>query len=76
MAMDMIIKVILYKNNIKDNINDIKLKIDNIIKTSSNNSLNIQLKNINNKDIKNNSQNINNLHSEYINNKNINYNIG
>ena len=69
-------EIILTNNKIKNDIIDIKLKIDNIIMTSSNNSLNIQLKNINNKDIKNNNEKINNLLSEYIAKKNINYSIG
>jgi hypothetical protein len=41
-------KIILSNNKIEDSIIDIKLQIDNIIKTSSNNSMNIKLKNINN----------------------------
>ena len=69
-------EIILTNNKIKNYIINIKLKIDNIIKASSNNSLNIQIKNINNKDIKNNNEKINNLLSECIAKKNINYNIG
>ena len=41
-------KIISNNNKIEDSINDIKLKMDNIINMSSMNSLNIQLKNINN----------------------------
>ena len=74
-------EIILSNNKIEDRIIDIKLEIDNIIKTSLNNSLNIQLKNINNilkminEDIKKNNENINNLFSDFINIKNINNNI-
>ena len=41
-------KIISNNNKIEDSINDIKLKMDNIMITSSKNPLNIQLKNINN----------------------------
>ena len=74
-------KIILSNNKIEKSIIDIKLQIDNIIKTSSNNSLNIQLKNINNilkminEDIKKNNENLNNLFSDWINTKNNNKNI-
>ena len=65
-----------YFNKIEENLNDIKLKIDNIINTSSNNSLIIQLKNINkmlnivNEDIKKNNENIKILVSDCTNYKN------
>ena len=39
--------IILSVNNLKDIINGIKLNIDNIIKTSNNNSIKLQLKNVN-----------------------------
>ena len=59
--------IIISYNEIKDTINGIKIQIDNIIKTSSNDLTNIQLKNINkilnmiNEDIKNNNEKLKNL---------------
>ena len=59
--------IILSINNIKDVIDGIKLNIDNIIKISSNKSINIQLKNINliintlNEDIKIITEKMNNI---------------
>ena len=62
--------IILSINNIKDIINGIKLNIDNIIKITKNNSINIQLKNVNylilnvrNVDIKNINDKINIIYS-------------
>ena len=74
-------EIILSNNEIGDSIIGIKLQIENIIKTSSNNYLNIQLKNINkmlnmiNEDIKNNNEKINNLFSDCLKTKNNNNNI-
>ena len=59
--------LILSNDNINDTINGIKINIDNIIKTSTINSMNIQLKNINtllnliNEDIKKNTEKLKNL---------------
>ena len=70
-------KIISNNDKIEDSINDIKLKIDNIINISSNNPFNIQLKNINNilstvkEDIKKNNDEIKNLLNNYINTKKI-----
>ena len=72
--------IILSINNIKDTLNGAKLLIDNIIKTSSMNSLNIQLKSVNlilntliNEDIKKINEKLNNiLHNNEIKNENIN----
>ena len=74
--------IILSINNIKDVINGIKLSIDNIIKVSKDNSVNIQLKNVNylilntlTVDIKNINDKINNiLSNNIIKNDNINNN--
>ena len=71
-------KIILNNNKIEDSINDIKLKMDNIINISTKNPLNIQLKNINNllstvkEDIKKNNDDIKSLLNYY--NKNHNNN--
>ena len=46
LKLEKVDKIISNNDKIEDSINDIKLKIDNIINTSSNNPLNIQLKNI------------------------------
>ena len=62
--------IILCNNEIKDTINGIKLQIENIIKNSLDNSINIQLKNINkvlymiNEDIEKNNNKIINLINE------------
>ena len=67
-----LVEIISSNNEIGDSIIGIKLQIDNIIKTLSNNSRNIQLKNISkilniiNEDIKKNNENINNLFPENI----------
>ena len=74
--------IILSINNIKDVINGIKLSIDNIIRISKDNSVNIQLKNVNylilntlTVDIKNINDKINNiLSNNIIKNDNINNN--
>ena len=66
---------ILSNNKIKDNIINNKFQIDNIIKESSSNCLNIQLKNINNEDIKNYNEKINNLFPDCIKNKKNNNNL-
>jgi len=74
--------IILSINNIKDVINGIKLSIDNIIRISKDNMINIQLKNVNylilntlNVDIKNINDKINNiLSNNIIKNDNINNN--
>ena len=69
--------IILPINNIKDVINGIKLNIDNIIRTSLNNSINIQLKNINiiintlNDDIKKINEKMNDLLNHNNNHNNI-----
>ena len=69
-------KIILCNEEIEDSIKNIKLKIDNIIKISSKNSLNIQLQNINNmlinvvENIKKNKNEIKNLLGDYINTEN------
>ena len=74
-------EIISNNNKIEDSINEIKLKMDNIIITSSKNPLNIQLKNINNmlsnvnEDIKKNNKEIKNLFGDYINIKNISHPI-
>ena len=74
-------KIISCNYKIEESIKDIKLKIDNIIKTSLMNSLNIHLKNINtilsnvNEDIKKNNEEIKNLLSGNINTKNISHPI-
>jgi len=72
--------IILSINNINDVINSIKFNIDNIIKISSDNFINIQLKNVNiiintiNNDIKNLKNKINNiLNNNIIENINNNY---
>ena len=58
---------IIRDNSIKDNLNEIKLKLENIINNSSNNSLNIKLNDINkllgtiNQDVKLNIKNFLNL---------------
>ena len=69
----------LYINNIKDAVNGSKLIIDNAIRISSNNSVNIQLKNVNlvlnalNEDIKKINEKLNNLlNNNEIKNKNMN----
>ena len=75
-------EIIVSINNIKDIINSIKLNINHIIKISSDNSINIQLKNINylientlNKEIKNINEKIFNLlNNNRIKNENINTN--
>ena len=65
--------IILSINNIKDVIDGIKLNINNIIKISSNKSINIQLKNINliintlNEDIKKINEKLNNILNNNIN---------
>ena len=62
--------IILSINNIKDTINGSKLLIENIIKTSSMNSMNIQLKSVNlilntlNEDIKKTKEKVKNLLNE------------
>ena len=62
-------------NNLNENINGAKLLIENIIKTSSNNSINIQLKSINlildtlNEDIKKINNKFKNIIEDNINNK-------
>ena len=72
--------IILSINNIKDVINSIKFNIDNIIKISSDNFINIQLKNINliinslNDDIKKNRWTNNLLNNNIIKTENINNN--
>ena len=63
-------EIILSNNKIENSMSDIKLEINNIMKTTSNNSLNIQINNINNEDIKKNYEEINNLFSNCINHKN------
>ena len=74
--------IILSINNIKDTINGIKFNIDNIIRISSDNFVNIQLKNVNlllntlNEDIKKINIKLQNLlNNNKIKNENINLNI-
>ena len=65
-------EIIVSNNNIKDTINGIKIMIDNIIKNSSINLINIQLKNINiilntiNEDIKKNNEKLKNILNDNI----------
>ena len=74
-------ELILSNNNIIDNINGTKLIIENMIKNSTINSMNIQLKNINiilntiNDDIKKNNENLKNLLNDIIIDKNNSSNI-
>ena len=69
-------EIIVFNHEIEKSINDIKVQINNIIKASSNNPLNIQLKNINkmlniiNEDITKNNEKIKNLFSDNIDIKN------
>ena len=74
--------IILSINNSRDAINGIKFNIDNIIKISSDNFVNIQLKSVNvllntlNEDIKKINEKLNNLlNNNKIKNENINLNI-
>ena len=74
--------IILSINIIKDTINGTKLSIDNIIKLSTDNLMNMQLKNVNlvlntlNEDIKKINDKLNNLlNNNKIKNENINLNI-
>ena len=74
--------IILSINNSRDAINSIKFSIDNIIKISSDNFVNIQLKSVNvllntlNEDIKKINEKLNNLlNNNKIKNENINLNI-
>ena len=68
--------IILSINNLKETIDSAKLMLENIIKTSPNNSINIQLKGINiilntlNEDIKKTKEKVKNLLYENKNNKN------
>ena len=70
-------EIILGNNEIKDSINGIKLNIENIIKTSSNELINFQLKNINKMlslaydDLKKNIEKIKNLLNESLTNNEI-----
>ena len=63
-------EIVLSNNNIQESINGVKLTIENIVKLSSVNNINIQLKNINvllnniNEDIKKNNQKIKILFNE------------
>ena len=75
-------EIILSINNSRDAINGIKFNIDNIIKISSDNFVNIQLKSVNvllntlNEDIKKINEKLNNLlNNNKIKNENINLNI-
>ena len=63
-------ETIFSNKKIGDSTANTKPQKDNTTKTSSNNSLNNQLKNINNEDIKDNNEKIKNLYSDCVNNNN------